>query len=102
MGWTYREHAPSERLRPFVECFWSIESAEALPDHLVLPDGCVDIVYSAGASPLVVGAMTQARTFSTRGLQMGVRFRPGSAGGFVRVPGIHTVDRLIPLNEAWG
>ena len=102
MGWRYREHAPSERLRPFVECFWSIESTGARPDQLVLPDGCVDIVCSAGAPPLVVGAMTRARTFAAGGLQVGVRFRPGFAGGFVRAPGIHTVDRLIPLNEVWG
>ncbi len=79
-----------------------MESPEALPGHLVLPDGCVDIVCSPDTAPQVVGAMTQARKFPAGRLQIGVRFRPGVASGFVRTPGIHITDRLIPLDQVWG
>jgi AraC-like DNA-binding protein len=104
MSARYREHAPPERLRPYVECFWSIESGEEVPQYPVLPDGCVDIVYSRSAGPQVVGAMTSVKRFTLEAgqLQIGVRFRPGMAPGFVRVPGSQTTDRLLPLDNVWG
>jgi AraC-like DNA-binding protein len=104
MSARYREHPAPERLRPYVECFWSIEPGEALPAYPVLPDGCVDIVYSPSTGPQVVGTMTRAQRFALPAgqIQMGVRFRPGMAPGFVRAPGIETTDRLLPLDDVWG
>jgi AraC-like DNA-binding protein len=104
MSARYREHAPPERLRPYVECFWSLETGEEIPQYPVLPDGCVDIVYSRTAGPQVVGTMTSVRRFTLAEgqLQIGVRFRPAMAPGFVRVPGSLTTDRLLPLDEVWG
>src|SRR5580704_2006924 len=100
MSARYREHAPPERLRQYVECFWSLQTGEEVPQYPVLPDGCVDIVYSRTAGPQVVGTMTSVRRFTLAGgqLQIGVRFRPGMALGFVRVPGRQTTDRLLPLD----
>ncbi len=104
MSARYREHAAPDRLRPYVECFWSIEAGEALPEYPVLPDGCVDIVYSPSTGAQIVGAMTRVQRFTIAGgqLQIGVRFRPGTAPGFVRVPGSQTTDRLLPLDDVWG
>jgi AraC-like DNA-binding protein len=104
MSARYREHAAPERLRPFVECFWSMGPGEALPEYPVLPDGCVDIVYSPSTGPQIVGTMTRVQRFTIAAgqLQIGVRFRPGTALGFVRVPGCQTTDRLLPLDDAWG
>jgi AraC-like DNA-binding protein len=104
MSARYREHAAPGRLRAHVECFWSLESGEAVPEYPVLPDGCLDIVYSPGSGLQVVGAMTQARKFEFAAgeRQMGVRFRPGMAPGFVRAPGSETTDRLLPLDSVWG
>jgi len=102
----YREHTVSGPLAPYVECFWSIAAGEALPEYPVLPDGCVDIVYAPSTGPGVglVGTMTQARRFPLPAgeFQMGVRFRPGMAGSFVRIPGSESTDRMIPLSELWG
>lgn len=102
----YREYAPSERLKAFVECFWSLEPSEPVPAYPVLPDGCVDIVYSpaSDSQARVVGAMTHARTFALgRGeRQLGVRFRPGMAPCVLRVPGAETTDQSIALSDLWG
>src|SRR5579871_4888225 len=104
MSVRYREHAPPERLRASVECFWSLAPGEAVPQYPVLPDGCVDIVYSRSAGPQVVGTMTSVRRFTLEAeqFQIGVRFRPGMAPGFVRVPGSQTTDRLLSLDDLWG
>jgi len=104
MSALYREHAAPERLRPYVECFWSIEPGEALPDYPVLPDGCVDIVYSPNTGPQIVGTMTSVQRFTLEAgqTQIGVRFRPGMAPGFVGAPGRETTDRLLQLDEVWG
>jgi AraC-like DNA-binding protein len=104
MSARYREHAAAEQLRPYVECFWSIEPGEAHPEYPVLPDGCVDIVYSLSTGAQVVGTMTRVQRFSLAAgqLQIGVRFRPGMAPGFVRAGGSETTDRLLPLEAVWG
>jgi AraC-like DNA-binding protein len=104
MSARYREFAAPERLRPYVECFWSIETGQTLPEYPVLPDGCVDIVCSPASGPQIVGAMTRVKRFALAAgqPQIGVRFRPGMAAGFVRVPGCHTTDQLLPLDDVWG
>lgn len=94
------------RLQPAVECFWSLEPGEALPEYPVLPDGCVDIVYTpeTAAGLQVVGTMTRAHNYSLPAgtSHVGVRFRPGMAVGFVRAPGSETTDQSVPLDELWG
>ena len=104
MSARYREYAPPERLRPYVECFWSVETSESIPDYPVLPDGCVDIVFSPDRGLDIVGTMTHARNFpiAADAPQVGVRFRPGMAHGFVRASGSQTTDELVPLAETWG
>jgi len=104
MSARYREHPAPERLRPYVECFWSIEPGQTLPEYPVMPDGCVDIVYSQSTGPRIVGTMTSVQRFALASgqLQMGVRFRPAMAPGFVRAPGSQTTGRLLPLDDVWG
>ena len=103
----YREHAVAPRLAPFVECFWTLETDQDLRDYPVLPDGCVDIVYSRGrrwTEPQIVGTMTRAQTFSlsARQFDCGVRFRPGMSAAFLCIPGVATTDASVPLSEIWG
>jgi AraC-like DNA-binding protein len=103
---TYREIQPSARLRRYVECYWS-RSQDQTGDQLVLPDGCVDILFSrSGAEPAglaTVGLMTTsikvqgapARSF------FGVRFRPGMASSFI--PGAELLaDEIRPLDDLIG
>lgn len=103
---TYREIQPSARLRRYVECYWC-QSEEDAANHVVLPDGCVDILFSrSGVEPIglaTVGLMTTsirvpagpARSF------FGVRFRPGMASSFL--PGAQLLtDETRPLDDLAG
>lgn len=103
---TYREIPPSARLRRYVECYWQECQAEAA-DHMVLPDGCVDILFSRnGGEPAglaAVGLMTApmrvagspARSF------FGVRFRPGMASAVI--PGAQLlINEIKPLEDLVG
>jgi len=103
---SYQEFAAPEHLKPFVECFWAHKPGGAILDYPVLPDGCVDIVYSPGTTRelQVVGVMTSARKFSLVPGQtgFGVRFRPGMSQAFLPVPGLKTTDQSLSLSDIWG
>jgi len=103
---TYREIPPSARLRHYVECYWS-QSQQGPGDHLVLPDGCVDILFSRSggepASLATVGLMTSPLRVPARAAQsyFGVRFRPGMASAFI--PGAELLtDETRPLDDLMG
>jgi AraC-like DNA-binding protein len=106
MSMRYQEFAPSEHLKPFVECFWTHQPGNAVLDYPVLPDGCVDIVYSPRTvrELQVVGVMTSARKFSLVPGQtgFGIRFRPGMSQAFLPVPGLKTTDQSLSLKDIWG
>ncbi|HEY6393315.1 MAG TPA: DUF6597 domain-containing transcriptional factor, partial [Bryobacteraceae bacterium] len=107
MNGRYSEHPVPDRLARYVECFWTIETDQPVSEYPVLPDGCVDIVFSRGRGPQdaqVVGTMTHARKFALSAGQFdcGVRFRPGMSHGFLSLPGTEMADRSLPLREVWG
>jgi len=99
----YAEHPVPNHLAPYVECFWTLEADQPISEYPVLPDGCVDIVFSRGQAQ-IVGTMTHARKFALSAGQFdcGVRFRPGMSYGFLRLPGTEMADRSLPLTEVWG
>jgi AraC-like DNA-binding protein len=106
MSTAYREFAPPQQLKPYVECFWTVEAASSLSEYPVLPDGCVDIVYSPSVARelQLVGAMTSARRFALPAgqFQCGVRFRPAMSQAFLPLPGPDTLDQSIALSDIWG
>jgi AraC-like DNA-binding protein len=106
MNTAYREFPPPERLKQYVECFWTVEPGSSLSEYPVLPDGCVDIVYSPSVARdlQLVGTMTSARRFalSAGKFQLGVRFRPAMSRAFLPLPGPDTLDQSIALNDIWG
>ena len=58
----YREYMPPPHLARYVECFWSVEPRADAIEHLILPDGCEDIVFlSASGTVAAVGTMTRAK-----------------------------------------
>ena len=106
----YREHAPHPELRRYVECYWTITSF--LPPrerlvHRVLPDGCMDILFSMGdapAAPFAVGTMTRPLDVERAGRVdlLGVRFRPGGARPWLGVPARELTDLRADLYGLWG
>jgi AraC-like DNA-binding protein len=99
------ELRPPAVLAPFVDALWyragSAGDGGAGPDR-VLPDGCLDIVVGPGHAT-VVGAMTRPLVImpeNDAGL-IGVRFRPGMATAFLRIPAAALTDDRVPLEAIW-
>lgn len=100
-----RELPPPPTLAPFVECFWLRSPSEPDPaggTHRVLPDGCLDIIFSERGA-VVVGAMTRPLLIPSRGAVtlLGVRFLPGMATAFLHLPAATITDANAPLEAVW-
>jgi AraC-like DNA-binding protein len=100
----YVEIAPSAALRPWVECFWTRNDDAPSGEHRILPDGCADLVFDLrGGESVVVGTMTKP-LFLPEGERsdfVGVRFRPGRAAAFLRMPLAEITDARVPLGMIW-
>jgi AraC-like DNA-binding protein len=106
----YIEYPPPAALRHFVECFWTRGTPRPdEPAHRVLPDGCIDIVLgwrsstSGSSESLAVGTMTRPLIIgaSDRAAFAGVRFWPGRAHAFVRVPASEITDLRVDVADLW-
>ncbi|NBD27465.1 DUF6597 domain-containing transcriptional factor [Paenibacillus glycinis] len=105
----YREFEPGEPLRPYVACYWTVETRTSSPPgkHRVIPDGCVDIIIDLNASSanaFAVGIMTGCETPSLaedRSL-LGIRFFAEGARRFIRCPVSELGGRHVPLEALWG
>jgi AraC-like DNA-binding protein len=97
----YREWPAPASLRPSVACLWTRRSpANPAGPTLVLPDGCVDLIWKRGHGAFVAGPDTGPvpTAISTDDVLAGVRFWPG-AGLALGVP-LHLLrDRRIDLAE---
>ncbi|MFJ9772648.1 helix-turn-helix domain-containing protein [Kitasatospora sp. NPDC101157] len=71
-------------------------------DGLVLPDGCMDLLWTEGRL-LVAGPDTRAFRPGPglRGPWAGVRFLPGAAPALLGVPAYELRDRRVELAELW-
>lgn len=104
----YYELAPPPRLADCVECLWVMcQPNESEVVHRVLPDGCADIVFTAGDSKTslhVAGAMTHFADFSILPGQslVGIRFHPGMWAARFGVSADCLTDQLFSLEELWG
>jgi AraC-like DNA-binding protein len=100
-----KEISPPAVLAPFVDRFWyrgAEEAEESAGPTRVLPDGCLDIVVGPRGA-IVVGAMTRPIIVPPAGRSglVGVRFRPGMATAFLRVPAAALTDDHAPLEAIW-
>lgn len=100
---TYLAYRPDDPLVPFVEACWHVQAAAAAR-HLVVPDGCIDFVFSPAMGLQIVGAMTRWAEVALQAGDwvIGVRFRPGAARPFLHAPPGEFTDRRQPLEDVWG
>lgn len=113
----YREHAPHAALARHVECYWTLDgrlTGRESRTHAVLPDGCMDVLFSLGDPPVtgrgpgeaasVIGTMTRPLevAYAGRVRLVGVRFRPGGCLPYVDVQASELTDRAAPLDAMWG
>jgi AraC-like DNA-binding protein len=100
----YKEQVPLAALRRHFRCAWT----NVLPaDHTgpisVVPDGCVDILWSDGLLH-VAGPDLAASTpyFMPSATIVGVRFQPGAARTWLGLPMSEIVGLQVELAELWG
>jgi AraC-like DNA-binding protein len=97
----YGERAPHPALRRFARCLWIGVGSGDAPSR-VLPDGCVDVIWTPGRAPFVAGPDTRAKLESLpRGPRVGLRFRPGAAPALLRVSARELRDLRVPLSDLW-
>ena len=79
---SYREHRVDAELARWVECAWERVGPDG-PDgyERIVPDGCMDLIWSEQAGVLVVGPNTTAflSPLEPGGTVVGVRLHPGAA-----------------------
>jgi AraC-like DNA-binding protein len=99
----YREHPPPAALAPWVACTWERHDGGGAPVRVV-PDGCIDIIWTQGLGTAVVGPNTTAFLVALPASThvVGVRLRPGAAPPLLGVDGAALRDGRAPLHELWG
>ena len=98
----YAEILPTAALRPWVECFWTVRDDGESREQRVLPDGCADLIFDlAEGAGSAVGTMTRPIVVPAGGDLLGVRFKPGRAAAFLRIPLAEITDARVPLADLW-
>ena len=96
----YREHPVPAPWRGLAECVWTAPARPVAEVADVLPDGCMDLVWS-GAAIVVAGPDTVPHPYRHEaGLApAGVRFHPGVLPALLGVPAAALRDVRVPLAE---
>jgi methylphosphotriester-DNA--protein-cysteine methyltransferase len=95
---TYGEQPVPARWRSLAECVWT-SAAPVVPEVVdVLPDGCMDLVWS-GADLFVAGPDTAPNPYTrAAGLAAtGLRFHPGVLPALLGTPAAALRDARVPL-----
>jgi AraC-like DNA-binding protein len=94
----YRELPPPAPLRGAVACVWARRGESGVR---VLPDGCADVVWTAGRGVVVAGPDTAAKVAATApgDVIVGVRFAPGAGGAALGLPLDELRDLRVDARE---
>lgn len=102
---TYVELPASAELTARVTCVWSASHDGSSRTKRVVPDGCIDLIWSASEQSVHVAGpdtvpfhalLDDGERFA------GVRFGPGAAPAVLGVPAGALRDCRVPLAELWG
>jgi AraC-like DNA-binding protein len=97
-----REHRRPTVLAAWLDCVW--ERRAEREDDRILPDGCIDVVFSPDRGLRLVGANTVAFVSDAEPGEpvTGARFLPGAAPALLGIAAEPVLDRRPPLNELLG
>jgi AraC-like DNA-binding protein len=114
----YTEFHPGAPLNRLVECVWTLSSPSPVTEaqvERILPDGCVELILNFGSRitqhsdsktsiqprNFLVGQMTGPILISPAGDVdlLGVRFRPGGAFPFLRIPMSEITEQVVELGS---
>ncbi|MFV0588338.1 DUF6597 domain-containing transcriptional factor [Bacteroides reticulotermitis] len=105
----YREFQPDILLAPYIETYWTASGYNQEAElHRVLPDGCVDIIFSfeedallgmQPTSPNIIGTMTTylESAYVNKVDMLGMRFKPAGFTAFTRTPISEFTDQRVSL-----
>lgn len=98
----YVEQAPPAGVRDTVACLW--RQRVEVDRQVIVPDGCVDVVWFDSGRLVVAGADTAARVerLSPGETVHGVRLRPGAAAAALGRDVSELLDRQVEPAEVWG
>jgi AraC-like DNA-binding protein len=96
----YREWAPPPELRRAASCLWTSVSATDEPT-IVLPDGCIDLIWQQGLGAFVAGPDTgpAPSALPAGTMVVGVRLRPGAGGPALGLPLTELRDQRVDLAD---
>ncbi|MFL1452876.1 DUF6597 domain-containing transcriptional factor [Marinobacter sp. GN3S48] len=98
----YREWPPPPALTRQLVCLWQLHiTGNTDGQRPILPDGCVDLIWLNGATPLVAGPMDRAQHFTLPPgtAVLGARLRPGWAGVALGLPAAQFRNLHVPLAD---
>jgi AraC-like DNA-binding protein len=97
-----REHRRPTVLAAWLDCVWE-RTADAEGDR-ILPDGCIDVVFSRDRGLRLVGANTVAFMSDVEPGEpvIGARLVPGAAPALLGIAAEPVLDRRPPLSELLG
>lgn len=108
----YREYCPHILLTPYIEAYWTVSGfVEKEEHHKILPDGCVDIIFSLEETshqsglksmfPNIVGTMTTylEGSYLNNISLLGIRFKPAGFTAFTQIPIYEFTDQRIDLTS---
>jgi AraC-like DNA-binding protein len=103
----YQEYPPHPALISYVECLWtcSVGLEVKTCSYRVLPDNGIDILWQdQDARGFAVGMMTTANTvvIESQVRTVAVRFKPGRAAHFFRIPLDELTDSHADMRDLWG
>lgn len=82
---------------------WRTTARAERDERRILPDGCLDLIWSTGGGLLVAGPDTVAQVVKTRAGEehVGLRFPPGVGPAVFGVPADQLRDLRLPLGALW-
>jgi AraC-like DNA-binding protein len=101
----YRELAPSRDLYSLVACRWvrEVPGEDSRDSTLILPDGCVDLIWRNNELILAGADQTARRSPIAPGQRtLGLRLRPGVAGAVLGMPASEVLDVHTRLEDLLG
>jgi AraC-like DNA-binding protein len=104
-GIAYRELPPPRDLGERLLCRWVLRPGAGRGERdVVLPDGCMDLIWRPGDGALVAGPDTGPAPVTRRpgATVIGVRFHPGAGPAILGLPAEELRDIRVPLAELWG
>lgn len=104
MSWTsgYWEMAPPIGLAGALACLWvRVVAADSSRSGMVLPDGCVDLIWQQGRGAFVAGPDTSPATnaLPPSAVLVGARFHPGAGGPALGIPLARLRDQRVDAFE---